>query len=241
MAVIREHLAAQGPRPAQRSAERALDRRQLPVHRDVRDFGSRRAEATSSSRGRLERQARVAFGLTEPQARLRRDVHGDARGARDRDGVDGWRIDGEKMWTTGMHVATHCMRVRAHQRRGRRRARASPASSCRASARREDRGVPLDLQHADRPSARQLHGRVGAGRGAVRRRSTTAWRSRRRFVHQNRIRQAASSLGAAVYCIDESVQLRARAQAVRQGARRATRRSSGRWSSWRRRPRCCAC
>src|ERR1700747_3914672 len=25
------------------------------------------------------------------------------------------------------------------------------------------------------------------------------------FVHQNRIRQAASSLGAAVYCIDESV------------------------------------
>jgi acyl-CoA dehydrogenase len=25
-----------------------------------------------------------------------------------RDGVDGWRIDGEKMWITGMHVATHC-------------------------------------------------------------------------------------------------------------------------------------
>jgi acyl-CoA dehydrogenase len=25
-----------------------------------------------------------------------------------RNGVDGWRIDGEKMWTTGMHTATHC-------------------------------------------------------------------------------------------------------------------------------------
>ena len=26
-----------------------------------------------------------------------------------RDGEPGWRIDGEKMWTTGMHTATHCM------------------------------------------------------------------------------------------------------------------------------------
>ena len=25
-----------------------------------------------------------------------------------RDGVKGWLINGEKMWTTGMHVATHC-------------------------------------------------------------------------------------------------------------------------------------
>src|SRR3546814_5852869 len=25
-----------------------------------------------------------------------------------RDGVDGWLINGEKMWKTGMHVATHC-------------------------------------------------------------------------------------------------------------------------------------
>ena len=25
-----------------------------------------------------------------------------------RNGVSGWLINGEKMWTTGMHVATHC-------------------------------------------------------------------------------------------------------------------------------------
>jgi alkylation response protein AidB-like acyl-CoA dehydrogenase len=25
-----------------------------------------------------------------------------------RDNVKGWIINGEKMWTTGMHVATHC-------------------------------------------------------------------------------------------------------------------------------------
>ena len=24
------------------------------------------------------------------------------------DSVTGWLINGEKMWTTGMHVATHC-------------------------------------------------------------------------------------------------------------------------------------
>jgi acyl-CoA dehydrogenase len=31
-----------------------------------------------------------------------------------------------------------------------------------SDAGREDRGIPVDLQHADRPSARELHQRVGA-------------------------------------------------------------------------------
>jgi hypothetical protein len=54
-----------------------------------------------------------------------------------------------------------------------------------------------------------LHRRVRAGRRDVRR-SKTAWRSRS-FVHENRIRQAASSLGAAQYCINESVKYAASA------------------------------
>ena len=34
----------------------------------------------------------------------------DTRAVREtRDGVDGWLINGNKMWTTGSHVATHCM------------------------------------------------------------------------------------------------------------------------------------
>ena len=40
------------------------------------------------------------------------------------------------------------------------------------------------------------------------------------FVHENRIRQAASSLGAAQYCINESGDVRQAAQALRQAARR---------------------
>ena len=40
-----------------------------------------------------------------------RHAHGDQGGARERHGtkgpMEGWRINGEKMWTTGMHTATH--------------------------------------------------------------------------------------------------------------------------------------
>ena len=61
------------------------------------------------------------------------------------------------------------------------------------------------------------------------------------FVHQNRIRQAASSLGAAVFCINESVKYARAAQTVRQAALATTRPSSGRWSNCTRRRRCCGC
>lgn len=60
------------------------------------------------------------------------------------------------------------------------------------------------------------------------------------FVHENRIRQAASSCGAAIYCINESVKY---ALGASPSARRwpPTRRSSSRWWSSPRRPRCSAC
>ncbi len=57
----------------------------------------------------LDGSMTVAFGLTEPN-------HGsdatfmETRAVRqDRDGQPGWLINGEKMWITGMHTATHCM------------------------------------------------------------------------------------------------------------------------------------
>jgi hypothetical protein len=52
------------------------------------------------------------------------------------------------------------------------------------------------FQHGDHGGARDPHRRQGRGRCLGIGQS---------FVHQNRIRQAASSLGAAVYCIEESV------------------------------------
>ena len=51
----------------------------------------------------LDGSMRIAFGLTEPG-------HGsdatwmDTRGVRE---GDHWRINGAKMWNTGLHVATH--------------------------------------------------------------------------------------------------------------------------------------
>lgn len=147
---------------------------------------------------------RVAFGLTEPG-------HGsdatwmETRAVPEaRDGVAGWRIDGEKMWITGMHIATHC------------------ATFARTSGEAGDaRGITCFLVPNPSPGLKieewlwtfnmpTDHPRLSLtnvwvpdsailgeeGRGLALAQS---------FVHQNRIRQAASSLGAALHCIDESV------------------------------------
>ena len=61
--------------------------------------------------GGFEGKRRVAFGLTEPHHGSDA-THMETRAVREvRDGVDGWLINGEKMWITGMHVATHCAHV----------------------------------------------------------------------------------------------------------------------------------
>ncbi|HEV7158472.1 MAG TPA: acyl-CoA dehydrogenase family protein, partial [Caulobacteraceae bacterium] len=105
MAVIREHLAAKG----------------LGLHNDLQTEHSIvgnnpfiimfKEFATNAQYARYGEalqagKIRAGFGLTEPD-------HGsdatfmDTRAVREeRNGVPGWRIDGEKMWTTGMHVAT---------------------------------------------------------------------------------------------------------------------------------------
>ncbi len=154
--------------------------------------------------GGFARTRRVAFGLTEPD-------HGsdatfmETRAVQEiRDGVPGWRIDGRKMWITGMHVATHC------------------AAFCRTSGKDgEAKGITCLLVPADNsgmvvdeymwtfnmptdhprmhfedcwvPDSAML-GEEGRGLSIA-----------QSFVHQNRIRQAASSLGAATYCVEESV------------------------------------
>lgn len=154
--------------------------------------------------GGFEGTRRVAFGLTEPDHGSDA-THMETRAVREtRDGEDGWRIDGEKMWITGMHVATHC------------------ATFCRTSGEAGDaRGITcllvpnptpgleieewmwtfnmptdhprLSLTNVWVPDSAML-GEEGKGLALA-----------QSFVHQNRIRQAASSLGAALYCIDESV------------------------------------
>ncbi len=203
MAVIREHFAAQG----------------LGLHNDLQtehsivgnfpivimlDNYGRPEQQKTFIEGSLTGTHRITFGLTEPNHGSDA-THMETRARRERrDGVDGWRIDGEKMWTTGMHVATHCALF----------ARTSGADG-------DARGITCFLVPADtagvkveqylwtfnmptdhpRVSFRDVWVPEDALFGEVDRGLSLA----QCFVHENRIRQAASSLGAAVYCIEESV------------------------------------
>ncbi len=155
--------------------------------------------------GGFERKRRVAFGLTEPD-------HGsdatfmETKAVREtRGGVPGWRIDGRKMWITGMHVATHC------------------AAFCRTSGKDGDaKGITCILVPIDTPGMvvdeymwtfnmptdhpRMHFENCWVPESAVLGPVDGGLSIAQSFVHQNRIRQAASSLGAATYCVEESVE-----------------------------------
>lgn len=203
MAVIREHLAAKG----------------LGLHNDLqsehsivgnqpsaimfRDHGTE-AQKQAFIPGLLDRSLGVAFGLTEPDHGSDA-THMATRAVREtREGHPGWRIDGEKIWITGLHSATHCaVFARTAGRNG-----SAAGISCFLVA----TGTPgFDIEEylwtfnmpTDHPRLAlrgvwvpesALFGAEGGGLALA-----------QAFVHENRIRQAASSLGAAVYCIEESV------------------------------------
>ncbi|HLI64800.1 MAG TPA: acyl-CoA dehydrogenase family protein [Caulobacteraceae bacterium] len=203
MAIIREHLAAKG----------------LGLHNDLqtehsivgnnpfiimfKEFATN-AQYELYSERLLKGQIRTGFGLTEPN-------HGsdatwmETRGVREtRDGVDGWLINGEKMWTTGMHAANYCMVF----------ARTSGNDG-------DATGITVFLVPSDSPGVKieeylwtfnmpTDHPRVSFTNVWVPDEAIWGVEGRglglgQSFVHQNRIRQAASSLGAGVFCIDESV------------------------------------
>ena len=154
--------------------------------------------------GGFEGTRRVAFGLTEPDHGSDA-THMETTAVREtRDGADGWRIDGEKMWITGMHVATHC------------------ATFARTSGEAGDaKGITcflvpnptdgLEIEEwmwtfnmpTDHP--RLSFTNVWVPESAILGQEGRGLALAQSFVHQNRIRQAASSLGAATYCVEESV------------------------------------
>ena len=150
--------------------------------------------------GALRREAGLAFGLTEPN-------HGsDAtymETAARRDGSE-WVIDGAKRFNSGMHRASHDL-VFA-------RTSGAPGEALGITAFIVPRDAPglevefywwtfnMPTDHAEvtlrevRVTDDAILGEEGRGLELA-----------QRFVHENRIRQAASSLGAAAYCIDEAV------------------------------------
>lgn len=202
MAIIREHFARKGlglHNDLQNEHSIVANYPQILM---LRDFA--RPDQKHLIQDALDRKFIATFGLTEPEHGSDA-THMETTAKREtRDGVDGWLINGEKMWTTGMHIATHMM--------------------CFARTSGEDgdaRGISCLLVPADDPGLKieeylwtfnmpTDHPRVSL---------TDVWVPEtalfgpaegglalaQHFVHENRIRQAASSVGAALYCIDESV------------------------------------
>ncbi len=202
MAVIREHLARKGLGLHNDLQNEHSIVANFPQILMLRDFA--REDQKHLAEAALNGEFIATFGLTEPEHGSDA-THMDTVAVREvRDGVEGWRVNGEKMWTTGMHVATHMM--------------------CFARTSGEDgdaRGISCLLLPADDPGVvieeymwtfnmPTDHPRVsikdvwvpdsalfGPPEGGL--------ALAQHFVHENRIRQAASSLGAALYCIDQSV------------------------------------
>ena len=200
MAVIREHLAAKG----------------LGLHNDLQtehsivgnnvglllmlEYGTEE-QKEEWIEPLLNGQRGFAFGITEP------DHGSDAtymETSASRDG-DGWRIQGEKTWNTGIHKANYDMILA--------RTSGKPGDGDGITAflvptdasgfevgemlwtfnMPTDHGhVSLDNVHVDQSA---VFGGEGRGLQIV-----------QHFFNENRIRQAASSLGAAQYCVDQSVQ-----------------------------------
>ncbi len=200
MAIIREHMAAKG----------------LGLHNDLQnehsvvgnsvglllmlEYGTEEQKADWLEGMRNARMG-FAFGITEPE-------HGSdttyMETAAVKDGDD-WIINGEKTWNTGVHVA-QCDMVMARTSGEPGDARGITAFLVPMDA----TGVNVEeyLWTFNMPSD---HARVsctdvrvpdsaifgGEGRGL---------QIIQHFFNENRIRQAASSLGAAQYCVNEAVQ-----------------------------------
>lgn len=204
MAVIRDHLASKG----------------LGLHNDLqnehsivgnlvqplmlRDFGTDEQKQTFIT-PMCEGRMMWAFGLTE-EAHGSDATHMGTRATRHtQNGESGWLINGEKMWTSGLHHATHVMCFARHSGE----AGDAKGIGCfvvDVNAPGFEVGeflwtfnMPTDhpkcsLNDVFVPDSMIL-GDLDNGLACA-----------QHFVHENRIRQAASSLGAADYCIQEAIE-----------------------------------
>ena len=199
MAVIREHLAHKG----------------LGLHNDLQDessivgnfpqvimmdrFGTDGQKA-AWTKALITGERSMAFGLTEPN-------HGsDATWLETtavRDGDD-WVINGAKRWNTGVHRATHdLIFARTSGEPGQARGITAflvPTDSPGFTVPYYWWTFNMPTDHGEvvldnvRVPAEAVLGEVGRGLDVG-----------QTFLHENRIRQAASSLGAGQYCIDRAV------------------------------------
>ena len=165
MAVIREHLAAKGLGLRQRSADRAFDRRQQPLHHHVQ--ASSPPTPSTSAMARPCRRARPAPSLTQlspTTARTPRFMETSGRCAMDKDGIAGWRTNWPgRCGPPACIVANYIMTFARHCSRERRRRRRDNVLSSGPGRRAgvDDQRSICGLQHAHRPPASEPHRRLG--------------------------------------------------------------------------------
>jgi acyl-CoA dehydrogenase len=202
MAVIREHLAAKGLGLFNDLQNESSIVGNFPTVLMMEKYGSE-AQQEEWIPKMLAGKAGIAFGLTEPN-------HGsDATWMETRAERDGdeWVINGEKMWNTGVHKATHdFVFARTSGEDGE-----AAGISCFIVPMSND-GVQIEEYYwtFNMPTD---HARVSFTNVRVRAEDVlgpvdNGLQVAQLFVHENRIRQAASSLGAAQYCIDTAAGLR---------------------------------
>ncbi|PBP22168.1 acyl-CoA dehydrogenase-like protein [Diplocarpon rosae] len=188
MAVIRMHLAKKGLGLFNDLQNEHSIVGNFPDILMVKEFGTEQQKKKFIGE-RLEGKAYFAFGLTEPNHGSDA-THMCTRAEKsNRNGIDGWSIDGAKMWISGMHRATHCLVF----------ARTDGAPGFKVKSYEWTFNMPTDhasLTFTDVfvPDSAIL-GQIGYGLPIA-----------QTFVHENRLRQAASSLGAAEFCIEETTQ-----------------------------------
>ncbi len=200
MAVIREHLAAKG----------------LGLHCDLQtehsivgnnvglllmlEYGTEEQKAAWID-DLAEGRRGFAFGITEPEHgsdATHMDTHAE------RDG-DEWIINGAKTWNTGIHKAKYdLIMARTAGKAGDGEGITAFITPTNAPGFKIEEmlwtfNMPTDHGRISLKDVRVPHDTIfgGEGRGL---------QVVQHFFNENRIRQAASSLGAAQYCIDESVE-----------------------------------
>ncbi len=199
MAIIREHFAAKG----------------LGLHNDLQTEHSivgnnvglllMLAYGTEEQKEEwvtllLEGKRGFAFGITEPDHGSDA-THMETTGVRD---GDGWRINGTKTWNTGIHKAQYDMIL------ARTSGNAGDGEGITAFLTpMNSEGLKIEemLWTFNMPTD---HGTVSLNEVYVDNSAVFGGEGRglqvvQHFFNENRIRQAASSLGAAQYCVDESV------------------------------------
>ncbi|MCA3180415.1 MAG: acyl-CoA dehydrogenase family protein [Burkholderiaceae bacterium] len=204
MTVIREHLAAKGlGLHNDLQTEHSIVGNQ-PLALAIRDFGTP-AQQEAFIPGLLEGRLRMSFGLTEPEHGSDA-THMETRAVREtRGGVPGWRIDGEKMWITGMHHASHCLVfARTSGEAGSARGITAFAVPTGTPGLKVEEYLWTFNMPTDHPRISITD--VWVPDDAILAGLDTGLRVAQHFVHENRIRQAASSLGAADYCVRMSVE-----------------------------------